>query len=65
MTQKHLAHLLKYDSVFGTFEADVKADDSSISVNGKNIKVFAERDLANIPWKDMGGRCCCRGNWCF
>jgi len=51
---KTLAHLLKYDSVFGPFEADVKAGDSSITVNGKEIKVFAERDLANIPWKDLG-----------
>ncbi|MCG1011288.1 type I glyceraldehyde-3-phosphate dehydrogenase [Tepidanaerobacter sp. GT38] len=51
---KTLAHLLKYDSVFGPFEADVKAGDSSITVNGKEIKVFAERDLANIPWGDLG-----------
>jgi len=50
---KTLAHLLKYDSVFGTFDAEIKAKDSSISVNGKEIKVFAERDLANIPWKDL------------
>lgn len=50
---KTLAHLLKYDSVFGTFDAKVEAKDSSISVNGKDIKVFAERDLANIPWKDL------------
>lgn len=51
---KTLAHLLKYDSVFGTFEAEVEAKDSSILVNGKEIKIFAERDLANIPWKDLG-----------
>lgn len=39
---KTLAHLLKYDSVFGTFDAEVEAKDSSIIVNGKEIKVFAE-----------------------
>ncbi|HHY70500.1 MAG TPA: type I glyceraldehyde-3-phosphate dehydrogenase [Thermoanaerobacterales bacterium] len=50
---KTLAHLLKYDSVFGTFDAKVEAKDSSISVDGKDIKVFAERDLANIPWQDL------------
>ncbi len=51
---KTLAHLLRYDSVFGTFDAEVEAADSSISVDGKEIKVFAERDLAKIPWKDLG-----------
>jgi len=51
---KTLAHLLKYDSVFGTFDAEVEAKDSSIVVNGKEIKIFAERDLTNIPWKDLG-----------
>jgi len=51
---KTLAHLLKYDSVFGTFDAEVEAKDSSIIVNGKEIKVFAERELANISWKDLG-----------
>ena len=49
-----LAHLLKYDSVFGTLDGKVEARDSSLLVNGKEIKVFAERDLANIPWKDLG-----------
>lgn len=51
---KTLAHLLKYDSIFGTFDAEVEATDSSIVVNGKEIKIFAERDLANIPWGDLG-----------
>ncbi|MCR4430822.1 MAG: type I glyceraldehyde-3-phosphate dehydrogenase [Tepidanaerobacteraceae bacterium] len=49
-----LAHLLKYDSVFGTFDAKVEAKDSSLVVNGKEIKIFAEKDPANIPWKDLG-----------
>jgi glyceraldehyde 3-phosphate dehydrogenase len=51
---KTLAHLLKYDSVFGTFDAKVEAKDSSLIVDGKEIKIFAERDLTNIPWKDLG-----------
>ena len=51
---KTLAHLLKYDSIFGTFDAEVEVTDSSIVVNGKEIKIFAERDLANIPWGDLG-----------
>ena len=51
---KTLAHLLKYDSVFGAFEADVKAEGDSISINGKKIKVFSERDPANLPWGDLG-----------
>ncbi|WP_422446060.1 type I glyceraldehyde-3-phosphate dehydrogenase [Thermoanaerobacterium sp. DL9XJH110] len=51
---KTLAHLLKYDSVFGTFDAQVEAKDSSLVVNGKEVKVFAEKDPANIPWKDLG-----------
>lgn len=49
-----LAHLLKYDSVHGVFDADVQSDESSISVNGKKISVFAEKDPANLPWKDLG-----------
>ncbi len=48
------AHLLKYDSNYGTFAAEIRATDSAISVNGQEIKVLAERDPANIPWKDLG-----------
>jgi len=51
---KTLAHLLKYDSVHGIFDADVKAGDGFITVNGKDIKVLAERSPENLPWKDMG-----------
>lgn len=49
-----LAHLFKYDSVFGVFEGDVEAKEDSIIINGKEIKVFAEKDPADIPWKDLG-----------
>ncbi len=49
-----LAHLLKYDSVIGNLDAQVEAKDDSIVVNGKSVKVFAERDPGNLPWKDLG-----------
>ena len=48
------AHLLKYDSTHGQFKNDVKAGDGFISVNGKEIKVFAEKDPSNLPWKELG-----------
>jgi glyceraldehyde 3-phosphate dehydrogenase len=51
---KTLAHLLKYDSVLGILEADIQATEDAISVNGKKIKVFSEKDPGNLPWKDMG-----------
>jgi glyceraldehyde 3-phosphate dehydrogenase len=49
-----LAHLLKYDSVFGIFKKEVKAEGNTMAVDGKEIKVFAEKDPANLPWKDLG-----------
>ena len=49
-----LAHLLKYDSVHGIFEADVEAGEDYIVVNGKKIKIYAERDPENLPWKELG-----------
>jgi len=49
----NLAYLLKYDSVHRTFQGSVVAGDQSIVVNGKTIKVFSERDPAQLPWKDL------------
>lgn len=49
-----LAHLLKYDSVHGTLNADVRAEGDQIIVNGKVIKVLAEREPANLPWSSLG-----------
>ena len=49
-----LAHLLKYDSVLGTFNADVEASDNAIIINNHSVKVLAERDPGNLPWKDLG-----------
>jgi glyceraldehyde 3-phosphate dehydrogenase len=49
---KVLAHLLKYDSAQGRFDADVKATEDSIVVNGDSIKIYAQKDPVQIPWKD-------------
>jgi glyceraldehyde 3-phosphate dehydrogenase len=49
-----LAHLLKYDSVIGNLDADVKATGDGISVNGDEFKVLAIKDPAQLPWKDLG-----------
>ncbi len=51
---KTLAHLLKYDSTAGRLDADIKCTDKSLIVNGKEIKVYAEKDPAKIPWGDVG-----------
>ncbi len=51
---KTLAHLLKYDTVTGVLDADVSFDGDSITVNGKKIRVFEEKDPANLPWGDLG-----------
>jgi glyceraldehyde 3-phosphate dehydrogenase len=51
---KTLGHLLKHDSVHGTFGADIKSGDSSITVDGKEIRVFAVTEPEKLPWKDMG-----------
>jgi glyceraldehyde 3-phosphate dehydrogenase len=49
---KVLAHLLKYDSAQGRFEQDVKATENSIVVNDKEVKIYAQKSPAEIPWKD-------------
>jgi glyceraldehyde 3-phosphate dehydrogenase len=49
-----LAHLLKYDTTHGTLDAKVEAGEGAIIVNGKSIKVFAERDPGNLPWGEYG-----------
>jgi glyceraldehyde 3-phosphate dehydrogenase len=48
------AHLLKYDSVHGTFPGDISSDDKSMTVNGHKVQVFAERDPTKLPWGDLG-----------
>ena len=49
-----LAYLLKYDSVHGNLENDIVAKDNAIVVDGKSIRVFAEKDPAKIPWEELG-----------
>src|SRR5690349_14610816 len=51
---KTLAHLFKYDSVHRTYEGDVGAGEGSITVDGDEIKILAEKDPAKLPWKDLG-----------
>ncbi|MFO1128321.1 MAG: type I glyceraldehyde-3-phosphate dehydrogenase [Rhodospirillales bacterium] len=48
------AHLLKYDSVHGTFPGEVSADANSITVKGHKVDVLAQRDPTKLPWKDLG-----------
>ena len=51
---KTLAHLLKYDSITGRFQGEVSYDDEGIIVNGKHIKVLAQRNPADLPWGELG-----------
>ncbi|HVB20380.1 MAG TPA: type I glyceraldehyde-3-phosphate dehydrogenase [Ktedonobacteraceae bacterium] len=54
MDTKTNAHMLKYDSTYGRFPGEVEVTEDTFIVNGQSIKVFAERDPANIPWGDLG-----------
>ncbi len=49
-----LAHLLRYDSILGRLDAEVTATDDALVVDGVEVKAFAERDPANLPWSDLG-----------
>ena len=51
---KTLAYLFKYDSVHENFDGEVHAEDDYLVVNGKRVKIYAERDPQNLPWKDLG-----------
>jgi glyceraldehyde 3-phosphate dehydrogenase len=51
---KTIAHLLKYDSNYGPFPGQVEATDAGFSVDGKEIRVLAERDPADLPWSELG-----------
>ena len=53
---KTLAHLLKYDSILGNLSENVKSDQDSIQVDGRDIQVFAEKDPAKIPWEQVGAQ---------
>ena len=51
---KTLAHLLMYDSIYGKFNGQIEVGENSLIVNGKEIKIYAQRDPANIPWGSLG-----------
>ena len=51
---KSLSHLLKYDSVHGIYNADVKSGNGSVIVDGREIKVLGVTEPDKLPWKDMG-----------
>lgn len=51
---EHLAYLLKYDSVHGTFDGDVEVKDGHLIVNGKTVRITAEKDPKNLKWGDVG-----------
>lgn len=49
---KTLSHLVKYDSILGRFDGEVESTEDSITIDGKSIKVFSEKDPAAIDWAD-------------
>ena len=49
-----LAHLLKYDSIHGVFDGEISADNDTLVVDGKKVKVYAEKDPAALPWGELG-----------
>jgi glyceraldehyde 3-phosphate dehydrogenase len=62
---KTLGHLLKYDSLYGRIQGDVSYEEGAITVNGKKIKVFAERDPGQIPWGEVGAEIVIEGTGLF
>ena len=62
---KTLAYLLKYDSVHGVFEGDVKAEDNAIVVNGRKYRVSAEKDPSKLPWKELAAEIVIEGTGIF
>ncbi len=54
LTPQNAAHVFKYDSVMGTFEGTVEVYDKGLVINGKKIKFYAEKDPAQLPWKELG-----------
>ena len=51
---KTLTHLFKYDSIFGPFKGDIKSENGHMIIDGKPIRIFSERNPANIPWDEVG-----------
>jgi len=53
-TPKQLAHLFKYDSNMGIYPGEVDATENSLIIDGRTIRIYAEKDPANLPWKELG-----------
>src|SRR5436190_1294256 len=53
-TPKQLAHLFKYDSTMGIFPGEVDCTENSLIINGHTIRIYAEKDPAALPWKELG-----------
>lgn len=54
MNAEYMAYLIKYDTTFGKFKGEVLHTENSIIIEGKEVKVFAEKEPQNIPWKEVG-----------
>ncbi|MDR1736302.1 MAG: type I glyceraldehyde-3-phosphate dehydrogenase [Oscillospiraceae bacterium] len=54
MSPDYMAYMLHYDTIHGRFEGEITYDDSSVTINGKKVLFFAEKDPANIPWGKVG-----------
>ena len=50
---KTLAHLLKYDSIYGIYQKEIKFTENSLIIDGKEFRIFAEKDPAKLPWEDL------------
>src|SRR3989304_551797 len=53
---KTLAHLFKYDSIFGSYKGEVKSENSHVVIDGKKIRVFSEKEPARIPWEEVSAQ---------
>jgi glyceraldehyde 3-phosphate dehydrogenase len=53
-TPKQLAHLFKYDSTMGIYKGEVDFTETALIIDGRTIRIYAEKDPANLPWKDLG-----------
>ena len=63
---KQASHLVKYDSILGTFDAEVKiVDDNHISIDGKSIEIVSSRDPLQLPWKKLGVQLVIEGTGVF
>ncbi len=54
MSPDYVAYMLKYDTIHGRFDGEISYDDASVTVDGKKVLFFAEKDPANIPWGKVG-----------